>query len=111
MEYFKENTIMKDGGPAFAIPAWLSPAVDEHGVQRPEFGNAVVPAQRGMSLRDYFAAQAPEPSIEDITREQSIDRGKNPHNDSYKPRLREREEIICFLRYKRADAMLAEREK
>lgn len=39
------------------------------------------------------------------------DRARNLHNDSYKPQLRETEEIKSFLRYRYADAMLAEREK
>ena len=64
-----------------------------------------------VDLRDYFAIHAPEPIDEDIAVQQRYDRGRNPHNDSYKPPLRSREQIIAYLRYCYADAMLAERAK
>jgi hypothetical protein len=36
----------------------------------------------------------------------------NPHNDGPpKPRRLERREVVAYLRYRNADAMLAEREK
>ena len=64
-----------------------------------------------VDLRDYFAIHAPEPIDEDIATQQRYDRGRNPHNDSYKPPLRSREQIIAYLRYCYADALLAERAK
>jgi hypothetical protein len=66
----------------------------------------------GMSLRDYFAAHAPQPTDNEIGSQQSIDRSRNPHNDGPpKPQLRSREQVIAFLRYQYADAMLKERSK
>jgi len=52
-----------------------------------------------------FAALAPDPSKEEIEREAQKDRLKNPHNDSYKPRLREYDEIVAQLKFKKAIAM------
>lgn len=65
----------------------------------------------GMTLRDWFAGIAPEPTPDAIATQQGIDRGRNPHNDSYKPALRSRDQIIAALRYAYADAMLEERAK
>jgi hypothetical protein len=65
----------------------------------------------GMSLRDYFAIRAPEPTPEYITSEGERDRLANPHGDSYKPARRSRLEIIAGYRYAYADAMLAQRSK
>ena len=63
----------------------------------------------GMTLRDYFAIHAPEPSAEDVQRERGRDKSKNPYNEAHKPRLREDKEIRAYLRYACADAMLAAR--
>jgi len=82
---------MNDGGPAFPL------IYDKDG-------------QVGMSTRDYFAIHGPAPSDSDIATQQGIDRGRNPHNDHYKPKIRERDEIVSFLRYRFADAMLAQRD-
>lgn len=66
----------------------------------------------GMTLRDYFAIHAPEPDVEAIRLQQDIDRSRNPHNDGPpKPRIRDGYEIRSALRYRYADAMLAERSK
>ncbi|MBC3943328.1 hypothetical protein H8S47_16745 [Sphingomonas sp. DOAB1063] len=62
-----------------------------------------------MTLRDWFAAHAPEPKHERIATEQGADRGRNPHNDSYKPALRSEDQIKAQLAYRYADAMLAAR--
>jgi hypothetical protein len=62
-----------------------------------------------VSLRDWFAGQAPEPTKDDIHTQLELDRFRNPHNDSYKPARRSVLEIECALRYKWADAMLAAR--
>lgn len=63
----------------------------------------------GMSLRDWFAAMAPKPEDSVIHMWQQNDRSRNPHNDSHKPKLRSRAEIIAMLAYEHADAMLAAR--
>jgi hypothetical protein len=84
-----------DGGPAFPLQA------SEYG------GHGSEP---GMSLRDYFAIHAPEPSTEAIATQRQYDRNRNPHNDGPpKPPIRGDEEIRCDLRYRFADAMLRAR--
>ncbi len=65
----------------------------------------------GMTLRDWFAGTAPTPADDDVELQERLDRNRNPHNDSHKPRIRSRAEIIASLRYAYADAMLAERAK
>jgi hypothetical protein len=52
-----------------------------------------------------FAALSPEPSKEEIEREVQKDRNKNPHNDPHKPRLREYDEIIAHIKFRKAAAM------
>jgi hypothetical protein len=64
-----------------------------------------------MSLRDYFAIHAPDPSTEAVINEQRSDRLKNQYNEQHKPKIRTNLEINAALRYSFADAMLAEREK
>lgn len=59
-----------------------------------------------ISLRDYFAIHAPEPSDEKVRFEMTKDKNANPHNDSYRPRIRQRLEILVQLRYEFADEML-----
>ena len=89
----------KDDGPAF--PCQASNRVGASG-----------PAwDQGMSLRDYFAAHAPEPSAEDVSTVQRREQIANPHNDSYKPRRHDVLDIRCALRYAFADAMLAARSR
>jgi hypothetical protein len=66
-------------------------------------------AEEGMTLRDYFAIRAPEPSKDRIEMLMQFDRNRNPHNDSHKPRLRSEVEIRCDLAYEYADAMLRAR--
>ena len=61
-----------------------------------------------MTLRDYFAIHAPQPSDIEINI-QMVDRTANPYNDNYKPQRRSRSEIIVDLRYAFADAMIAKR--
>ncbi len=69
--------------------------------------------ERGLSygindetLIHFLAALAPEPTAFSIKSELMKDHNRNPHNDSYKPKLRSEEEIICDLRYQRAQQML-----
>ena len=59
--------------------------------------------------RDVFAMMAPEPTKEAVDMEKDRDRMRNPHNDSYKPRIRSRSEIVAELKYRYADAMLEAR--
>ena len=82
---------MKDGGPAF-------PMMDQEWKEHP-----------GMSLRQYFAIHAPEPTEGDIRTEMAYDRNRDPHND--RNGIRGKLEIIAALRYRYADAMIAEGEK
>lgn len=65
----------------------------------------------GMTLRDWFAAFAPQPSDDLVSSHERVDIARNPHNDSYKPRRRTRAEIAAQLRYEFADAMLAARQE
>jgi hypothetical protein len=83
-----------DGGPAFPV---VYPHVNCDGVDR------------GMTLRDYFAAHAPEASDEWIKEQAERDRLRNPHGDSYKPARRSVMELRAAWRYEYADAMLKER--
>lgn len=87
---------IEDGGPAFpqAISNMQAMPVDALG---------------GMTLRDYFAAQAPSPTEEDIAAQYRYDKMRNPYNDHHKPKLRDRHEIIADLAYRHADAMLKAR--
>ena len=71
-------------------------------------GDHIIP---GMTLRDWFAGQAPEPSVDYIAMQKAHDKNLNPHNDSYKPPLRTELEIRAAYRYDYADSMLAERSK
>lgn len=54
-------TIKRDGGPAFPRPASVGTdyATGQTGV-------AIRDSQSGMSLRDWFAGQAPEPGIQEL---------------------------------------------
>ena len=52
-----------------------------------------------------FAALLPEPSHQEIDYEVQKDRNKNPHNDPHKPRLREYDEIVAHIRFRKAAAM------
>lgn len=87
-----------DGGPAFPFAAVFAPD-----------GTGYSDGAPGMSLRDYFAIHAPEPTKEQIEQVGERERLANPHGDTYKPRRRGWTEIACSLRYEWADAMLAAR--
>ncbi len=65
----------------------------------------------GMSLRDWFATFAPQPTTSDIEHERQMDRARNPYNEGNKPPLRTYPQIVAALRYEYADSMLAERAK
>lgn len=88
------------GGPAFPFAYETSDGLDQ-----------TIHINEGMSLRDYTAIHAPQPDISQVELHEKLDRSRNPHNDSYKPKIRSRAEIVSALRYEFADAMIAEREK
>ena len=73
-------------------------------------GNDVEPSQSGMTLRDYFAAHAPEPSEAWISVQRWIDRNRNPHNEPHKPAPRDDFQLIAEYKFAHADAMLKARE-
>lgn len=68
------------GGPAFPSPEWS----DAHGT--------VIPAEYGMTMRDYFAAKALQGLLSDTN-------------------MQAANEQFALFSYKMADAMLAERSK
>lgn len=67
-------------------------------------------SQIGMTLREHFAglAMAWTPDEHSLDRERSIDKHRNPYNESHKPRIRDDHEIIAMLQVRRADALLVE---
>jgi len=64
----------------------------------------------GMTLRDYFAAHAPEPSEAWISVQRGIDRNRNPHNEPHKPAPRDDFQLIAEYKFAHADAMVKARE-
>ena len=82
-----------DGGPAF--PACNEAAMNE---------------TMGMTLRDYFASKAPEPSEAWISVQRGIDRNRNPHNEPHKPAPRDDFQLIAEYKFAHADAMIKARE-
>jgi hypothetical protein len=89
------RTPRKSNGPAFPVVA----------------ANGLGHIGNGMSIRQWFATFAPMPSEDQIAMYEKIDRSRNPHNDPHKPKIRTRYEIIAYLRFEYADAMVAEYEK
>jgi hypothetical protein len=89
--------VVNNGGPAFPRPLSTE-------------GNYLADSQQGMTLRDWFATFAPEPTDDQVKWEAERDRAANPHNDNYKPARRSILEIRAELRYRYADAMIAARE-
>jgi len=67
------------------------------------------PSNNGMTLRDWFATFAPEPSAIQIAIEQERDRIANRHRD--KPQQRTDEEVAADIKFAYADAMLARRNR
>lgn len=92
---------INDGGPAFPRTAedTLNPITDMSG----DIANA------GMSLRDYFAIRAPDPSNEEINMQMQFDISRNPHNDYHKAPRRSKFEIIAQHKFAYADAMIKAR--
>ena len=62
-----------------------------------------------MSLRDWFAGQAPNPPESWLNMMRGLDRNRNPHNDPHKPAPRDDVELIAIWKYRLADAMLEAR--
>jgi len=60
-----------------------------------------------MTLLDWFATFAPEPSIDEVDTEKRQDRNKAHHNDKYI--MRGDMEIRCNLRYRWAVVMMRAR--
>ena len=86
---------IKDGGPAFPLQS---------------IGPDFQPGYHGMTLRDYFAGQAPEPPESWLHMRRGIDRNRNPHNDPHKPAPRDDFQLTAEYKFAHADAMLAARE-
>ena len=76
----------EDGGPAFPQMRVWNSALGEY-----EDTNQYP----GMSLRDWFASNAPEPSERWMQMMREIDRSKNPHNDAHKPAPRNDFQLIA----------------
>lgn len=96
-------TQKSDGGPAYpqSKREWKA---DQTG------GGFVMTEQNGgMTLRDYFAGQASEPTDEWLDIMQNFDRNRNPYNEGHKPRPRSYFELCADWRYQYADAMIAAR--
>lgn len=96
--YREPGAQLADGGPAFPI---LDHKIGYHA--------DIQQVADGMSLRDYFAIRAPEPTAEHMQIERLHDKNRNPYNEGHKPRLRTDIEIRCDLAYEYADAMLKAR--
>lgn len=85
--------------------------------QKPDVGPAypITAGQQvyaqGMSLRDYFAGQAPEPPEAWMHRQREVDRARNPHNEPHKPQPRSDFQLTAEWKYAHADAMIAARGK
>lgn len=65
------------------------------------------PASYGPSLRQYFAAHAPIPTMEMIADERRQDTNRNPNRDPNGHRIRSEAEIIASFAFSYADAMIA----
>ena len=72
-------------------------------------GGHALTGERGMSLRDWFATFAPEPSEEDYKFAFEQDRIKDPHND--RGQRRDRKQIRAQFKFSHADAMIIEGQK
>ena len=88
-----------ESGPAF--PGTTSEP-NERGVYYPVH-------HQGMSLRDWFAGQAPEPPESWLHMQRGIDRNRNPHNEPHKPAPRDDFQLTAEWKFAIADAMLRAR--
>lgn len=91
------TTTQDDGGPAFP----------QHDLS----GYGIGPSERvsGISVRDWFATFAPQPTTEQITSAFNLVRAGNPHGD--RGPWPSSEELAARIRYQHADAMLAARKE
>lgn len=80
-----------DGGPAFPV----HDSCADH---------------NGMTLRDWFATHAPEPTQEWLDLQRRSDMTQNPHNDHHKPPRRDVFQLTAEWKMKHACAMLKARE-
>jgi len=85
-----------DGGPAFPGEQGHTPS----GTWNQTF-------EPGLTLRQWYATFAPEPTEAQVRDGIENDKITNPHNDDYKPPRRSIREIVAGLRFAYADAMLA----
>lgn len=89
---------INDGGPAFPREAYVNP----HGVE-------IRIGSDGMTLRDWFAGQAPDVPNWWLEMQRNIDRQRNPLGEPHKPAPREYLQLLAEWRWAYADAMLAAR--
>lgn len=94
------------GGNAFPVLEEYSKFNENHG----QYEDYYAP-HGGMTLRDYFAAKAPEASEDWLKMQMEQDRMANPHGDSYKPARRTVLQLRAEWRYAYADAMLKARQQ
>ena len=91
--------MIKDGGPVFPTEAQEASSG--------RFVREYLPASRGISLRDYFAAKAMQGMIAHI--------GGNPDGEMLSPDKKalgiRTDKAMAIAAYKYADAMLIERER
>jgi len=92
-----------DGGPAFPLPISVGPSGDVY--------HAAAWASGGMSLRDYFAAHAPQHRVEFDTIDQMLDflGTKNVTPGGMVGNAIDAAKVQAKLAYIYADAMLAAR--
>jgi hypothetical protein len=95
-----------NGGPAFPFTPHPQQQLNDG-----RWDQSYDPGDSGMSLRDYFAAPAPEPQQWWLEIERSKDRNANPYGYQDLPKPRGPIELDAAWRYMWADAMLAAREK
>jgi hypothetical protein len=94
-----------DGGPAFPVEVQTMP----DGTISPVQTGHMTGWACGVSVRDWFAAHAPEPCAEDVKMQMEFDRSRNPHNDYHKAERRSTLKVIADLKFAYADAMIAAR--
>jgi hypothetical protein len=63
----------------------------------------------GMTLRDWFAGNAPPPPADWMDTMRRSDQARNPHNEPHKPKIRSTVELIADWNFEYADAMIEAR--
>jgi hypothetical protein len=100
-----ERRPVDDGGSAFPVPSAFIPATEGSGalfINTDEYGRGPMP---GMSLRDYFAAQAMAGILADTTTR----RGYSDEISEWPRDADEFRDAVAGCAYAHADAMLAAR--